>query len=74
MPAEEKKASPMNVTAWIAIILWVISTVFQFGAIYATNQNKEYVDKKTESLRLEWKDDLKGISDKLDKILLNKKP
>ncbi len=68
---KEKKVS-LNLVAWSAIILWVIRTVFDVGALYATSQNKEYVDKKTETLRLEWKGDLKDISDKLDKLIQEK--
>ena len=66
---DEKKTHPLNITAWIAIILWTVSTVFQVGAMFATNQNKEYVDKKTEVLRLEWKQDLLNINNKLDRLI-----
>jgi len=69
MPPDEKKQNAFNVTAWIAIILWCISTVFQVGAMYATSQQKEYVDKKTEMLRLEWKQDLLQINNKLDRLI-----
>lgn len=68
----EKKHHPLNLTAWIAIILWVISSVFQVGAIYATNMSKAYVDERTESLRMELKEDLREINQKLDRLIEKK--
>lgn len=70
--SEEKKHPPFNVAAWIAIILWVVSTVFQVGAIYATNNNRDYVDNKTESIRRELRDDLNAINNKLDRLIESK--
>ena len=68
---DEKKHHPLPIAALIAIFLWVVSTVFQVGAIYANNSNRDYVDLKTESIRREIRNDLYKINDKLDRIIEN---